>query len=70
VLGLTAGLWLTHRFHHLLPAVPALLPAVLLLLPGVGVISWTTFESRLSWGLILTVGNLLSLAAHLGVARN
>jgi citrate:succinate antiporter len=63
VLALTAGLWLTDRIHHLSPAVPALAGAALLMLPRVGVISWKTFESRLSWGLILTVGTSLSLAA-------
>ncbi|HZT50017.1 MAG TPA: anion permease [Hyphomicrobiaceae bacterium] len=39
-----------------------MLGAAILLLPGIGVISWKTFESRLSWGLILTVGTSLSLA--------
>jgi anion transporter len=63
VLALTAGLWVTDRLHHLSPAVPALVGAALLMLPRVGVISWKTFESRLSWGLILTVGTSLSLAA-------
>jgi solute carrier family 13 (sodium-dependent dicarboxylate transporter), member 2/3/5 len=63
VLALTAGLWLTDRVHHLSPAVPALAGAALLMLPRVGVISWRAFESRLSWGLILTVGTSLSLAA-------
>ena len=63
VLALTACLWLTDRLHHLSPAVPALLGATLLMLPRVGVISWKGFESRLSWGLILTVGTSLSLAA-------
>lgn len=62
VLALTAGLWLTDWVHHLSPAIPALLGAAILLMPGVGVISWKTFESRLSWGLILTVGTSLSLA--------
>lgn len=62
VLALTAGLWLTDSIHQLSPAIPALLGAAILLLPGVGVISWKTFESRLSWGLILTVGTSLSLA--------
>jgi anion transporter len=63
VLALTAVLWLTDRVHHLSPAVPALLGAALLMLPRVGVISWKAFEARLSWGLILTVGTSLSLAA-------
>jgi citrate:succinate antiporter len=62
VLALTAGLWLTDSIHHLSPAVPALMGAALLLLPPIGVISWKTFEARLSWGLILTVGASLSLA--------
>lgn len=62
VLALAAGLWLTDSIHQLSPAIPALLGAAILLLPGVGVISWKTFESRLSWGLILTVGTSLSLA--------
>jgi solute carrier family 13 (sodium-dependent dicarboxylate transporter), member 2/3/5 len=63
VLALTASLWLTDRVHHLSPAVPALAGAALLMLPCVGVISWKAFESRLSWGLILTVGTSRSLAA-------
>lgn len=62
VLAITSALWLTDSLHHLSPAVPALLGAVLLLLPGTGVLTWKTFESRLSWGLILTVGTSLSLA--------
>jgi citrate:succinate antiporter len=62
VLALTAGLWLTDSIHRLSPAIPAVLGAAILLLPGIGVISWKTFESRLSWGLILTVGTSLSLA--------
>ena len=62
VLALAAGLWLTDSLHQLSPAIPALLGAAILLLPGVGVISWKTFESRLSWGLVLTVGTSLSLA--------
>lgn len=62
VLAVTSALWLTDSLHHLSPAIPALLGAVLLLLPGTGVLTWKTFESRLSWGLILTVGTSLSLA--------
>jgi anion transporter len=62
VLAVTAGLWLTDWLHHLSPAIPALLGATILLLPSIGVISWKTFETRLSWGLILTVGTSLSLA--------
>jgi anion transporter len=62
VLALTAILWLTDSLHHLSAALPALLGAGLLLLPGIGVIGWKTFEARLSWGLILTVGTSLSLA--------
>jgi solute carrier family 13 (sodium-dependent dicarboxylate transporter), member 2/3/5 len=62
VLAITASLWLTDSLHHLSPALPALLGAALLMLPAIGVISWRTFESRLSWGLILTVGTSLSLA--------
>jgi di/tricarboxylate transporter len=62
ILALTAVLWLTDSFHHVSPAIPALLGGTLLLLPGIGVLTWKTFESRLSWGLILTVGSSLSLA--------
>ena len=62
VLALTAVLWFTDGVHHLSPAIPALLGGALLLSPGIGVISWKTFEQRLSWGLILTVGTSLSLA--------
>ena len=62
VLALTATLWLSDSLHHLSAALPALLGAGLLLLPGIGVIGWKTFEARLSWGLILTVGTSLSLA--------
>jgi anion transporter len=63
VLAITSGLWLTDSIHHLSPAIPALIGACLLLHPAVGVITWKAFESRLSWGLILTVGASLSLAA-------
>jgi solute carrier family 13 (sodium-dependent dicarboxylate transporter), member 2/3/5 len=63
VLAITAGLWLTDQVHHLSPAIPALLGAALVLLPGTGVIAWSTLETRLSWGLILTVGASLSLAS-------
>jgi anion transporter len=63
VLGLTSVLWLTDALHHLSPAVPALIGAALLLAPRIGVMTWKTFEPRLSWGLILTVGTSLSLAA-------
>jgi anion transporter len=62
VLAVTSMLWLTDHLHHLSPAIPALLGAALLLLPGIGVLSWKTFEARLSWSLILTVGTSLSLA--------
>ncbi len=62
VLALTSALWLTDSFHGLSPAIPALLGAALLLAPRIGVLSWKAFESRLSWGLILTVGTSLSLA--------
>jgi len=63
VLAATLTLWLTDRIHHLSPAVPALLGAAALLMPGVGVLSWKTFESRLSWGLFFSIGAALSLAA-------
>lgn len=63
VLAATLALWLTDRFHHLSPAIPALIGAVALLMPGIGVLSWKTFESKLSWGLILSIGAALSLAA-------
>jgi citrate:succinate antiporter len=62
ILALTAVLWLTDSFQHVSPAIPALLGGSLLLLPEIGVLTWKTFESRLSWGLILTVGSSLSLA--------
>jgi solute carrier family 13 (sodium-dependent dicarboxylate transporter), member 2/3/5 len=62
VLAITTGLWLTDSIHHLSPGVPALLGAAVLMSPAVGVISWKSFESRLSWSLILTVGTSLSLA--------
>ena len=61
-MAVTSLLWLTDYLHRLSPAIPALLGAVFLLLPGIGVLSWKTFEARLSWGLILTVGTSLSLA--------
>jgi anion transporter len=61
VLALTAALWMTDRWHHLSPAIPALIGAALLLVSGA--LSWKTFTSRLSWDLILTVGVSLSLAA-------
>jgi anion transporter len=62
VLAGTALLWLTDSWHRLSPAIPALMAAVVLLSPPLGVISWKTFESKLSWGLILTVGASISLA--------
>jgi anion transporter len=62
VLVATLALWLSDRFHHLSPAIPALIGAAVLLTPGVGVLSWKTFESRLSWGIILSIGAALSLA--------
>jgi solute carrier family 13 (sodium-dependent dicarboxylate transporter), member 2/3/5 len=63
VLALTLALWLTDSLHHLSPAVPALIGAAALLMPGIGVLSWKAFEGKLSWGLILSVGASLSLAA-------
>lgn len=63
VLAATLALWLTDWFHHLSPAVPALIGATVLLMPRVGVLSWKTFESNLSWGIILSIGAALSLAA-------
>jgi len=62
VLAITALLWLTDSWHRLSPAIPALMAAVVLLSPSLGVINWKTFESKLSWGLILTVGASISLA--------
>jgi solute carrier family 13 (sodium-dependent dicarboxylate transporter), member 2/3/5 len=55
-------LWLTDFIHGWSPAIPALIGAVLLVFPGIGVLRWKDFESRLSWGLVLTVGASLSLA--------
>lgn len=72
ILGLTSLLWLTDAIHGLSPAVPALIGASLVLAPGIGVLEWKAFESRLSWGLLLTVGASLSLARALettGAAR-
>jgi anion transporter len=63
VLAATLALWLTDRFHHLSPAIPALIGAAALLAPRVGVLSWTAFESRLSWGIIFSIGAALSLSA-------
>ena len=63
VLAATLTLWLTDQLHRLSPAVPALIGAAVLLTPRVGVLSWKTFESKLSWGLILSIGAALSLAA-------
>lgn len=71
VLAATLALWLTDRMHGLSPAIPALIGAGLLLLPRIGVLSWKTFEQKLSWGIILSVGASLSLAAamtHSGAA--
>jgi anion transporter len=62
VLAVTAALWLTDTLHGLSPALPALMAAVVLLSPRIGVLPWKTFESKLSWGLILTVGASISLA--------
>jgi solute carrier family 13 (sodium-dependent dicarboxylate transporter), member 2/3/5 len=63
VLAGTLALWLTDTLHHLSPAIPALIGGAMLLAPGVGVLSWKTFEAKLSWGIILSVGASLSLAA-------
>ena len=63
VLGVTLALWLTDRLHGLSPAIPALIGAGLLIAPGIGVLSWKTFEGKLSWGLMLSIGASLSLAA-------
>jgi di/tricarboxylate transporter len=63
VLAATLTLWLTDSLHRLSPAVPALIGGGALLIPGMGVLSWKTFESKLSWGIILSVGASLSLAA-------
>jgi di/tricarboxylate transporter len=63
VLAATLALWLTDWFHHLSPAIPALIGGAVLLLPRIGVLSWKTFESKLSWGIILSIGAALSLAA-------
>jgi anion transporter len=63
VLAGTLALWLTDRFHHLSPAIPALIGAAVLLLPRIGVLSWKTFEGKLSWSIILSIGAALSLAA-------
>jgi anion transporter len=63
VLAGTLALWLTDRLHHLSPAIPALIGAAVLLLPRIGVMSWQTFESKLSLGIILSIGAALSLAA-------
>ena len=63
VLAATLALWLTDHFHRLSPAIPALIGAAVLLTPRVGVLSWKTFESKLSWGIILSIGAALSLAA-------
>src|SRR5262245_12342507 len=63
VLASTLALWLTDALHHLSPAVPALIGAAALLMPGIGVLSWKAFEGKLSWGLMLSVGASLSLAA-------
>ena len=63
VLALTLALWLTDRIHGLSPAIPALIGAGLLLAPGVGVLSWKAFERKLAWGIMLSIGASLSLAA-------
>jgi solute carrier family 13 (sodium-dependent dicarboxylate transporter), member 2/3/5 len=62
ILLIVSLLWLTDFIHGLSPAIPALLGAVLLVCPRIGVLGWKDFESRLSWGLVLTVGASLSLA--------
>jgi solute carrier family 13 (sodium-dependent dicarboxylate transporter), member 2/3/5 len=62
VLALVSVLWLTDSIHGLSPAIPALIGAILLVCPKIGVLGWKDFESRLSWGLVLTVGASLSLA--------
>jgi hypothetical protein len=42
------------------PAIPALMAAIVLLAPRIGALSWKTFEAKLSWALILTVGASMS----------
>jgi solute carrier family 13 (sodium-dependent dicarboxylate transporter), member 2/3/5 len=72
VLVLVSALWLTDFIHGLSPAIPALLGAVLLVCPKIGVLGWKELESRLSWGLVLTVGASLSLSQammHAGTAE-
>ena len=56
MLTATLALWLTDNFHRLSPAIPALIGAAVLLTPRIGVLSWRTFESKLSWGIILSIG--------------
>jgi anion transporter len=71
VLVIISTLWLTDFIHGLSPAIPALLGAVVLVCPKIGVLSWKELESRLSWGLVLTVGASLSLSqamVHTGTA--
>src|SRR6185295_2838751 len=63
ILAATLALWLTDSWHRLSPAIPALIGGIALLLPRAGVLAWKTFEAKLSWGLIFTVGASLSLAA-------
>ncbi len=63
VLAATLALWLTDTLHHLSPAIPALIGGAVLLMPGIGVLSWKTFEGKLSWGIMLSIGASLSLAA-------
>jgi anion transporter len=63
VLAATLMLWLTDRFHHMSPAIPALIGAAAVLAPRIGVLPWKTFESKLSWGIILSIGAALSLSA-------
>jgi solute carrier family 13 (sodium-dependent dicarboxylate transporter), member 2/3/5 len=71
ILLFTSAFWLADFIHGLPPAIPALIAAVLLVCPRIGVIGWKDFETRLSWGLVLTVGASLSLAQaliHTGAA--
>ncbi len=58
----TALLWFTDFAHGLPPTVPALIALAVVLLPGVGLLSWTDFETKLGWSNFFVIATSLSLS--------
>ena len=64
----TALLWFTDFAHGLPPVVPALIAMTVILLPGVGLLTWSEFESNIGWTNIFVIASSLSLANALIVS--